>query len=318
MRAQAPIEVLLASCRSITVVGLAKNAGKTTVVNHLLHRLGGRTGLASLGLDGEARDHLTGRAKPRVEPPPGCLVATAEGLVEPTRAVVRRRLGYRTAAGEVVLVEVVPGERVVVSGPALLEQLDHTVEALFAGGVGRVLLEGALDRLGPAAPQRAEAVVLAAGASLANGRDDFALKLRLALGALDLPVCEEPVELDVEHAAGYEAETAERIEQRGAALVGVGGALTGPLLERLLRAGVRTRLVVPDATHLLARPQQVARAGRGGVDVVARRPLAIAAVTASPFHPDVAFDPGEVFATTVEAVGGRWPVHDVVSGRMAG
>ena len=48
---------LLAPHATITVAGLAKNAGKTTVMNHLLDSMEGPFGLASLGLDGEARDH---------------------------------------------------------------------------------------------------------------------------------------------------------------------------------------------------------------------------------------------------------------------
>src|SRR6476469_4087943 len=71
---------LLEPHATVTVAGLAKNAGKTTVMNHLLATLEGPFGLASLGLDGEARDQLTGLAKPRVRPPAGALVATADGL----------------------------------------------------------------------------------------------------------------------------------------------------------------------------------------------------------------------------------------------
>ena len=70
------LEELLRPHAAVTIVGLAKNAGKTTVVNHLLERLDGRIGLASLGLDGEARDQLTGLAKPRIAPPAGALVLT--------------------------------------------------------------------------------------------------------------------------------------------------------------------------------------------------------------------------------------------------
>ena len=59
---------LLEPHATVTVAGLAKNAGKTTVMNHLLASLEGPFGLASLGLDGEARDQLNGLAKPRVSP----------------------------------------------------------------------------------------------------------------------------------------------------------------------------------------------------------------------------------------------------------
>ena len=312
MSGQPPLEELLAAHRTIAVVGLAKNAGKTTVINHLLERTEGRVGLVSLGLDGEARDQLTGLPKPRVRPRLGTLVASAAGLAD--EATVRERLGFRTAVGEVVVTEPPPGEPVVVSGPARLDELDRTVEALFRAGAERVVLEGALGRLGPAAPGRAEAVVVAAGVSLANGRDDAPLRLRLALDALALPVTDAAAATSVRHAAGYEAETAGEVARSGSAEVD--GALTGPLLERLMRKGVRALLIAPDATHVLARPQQLARARRAGVEVAVRRPLAIRAVTASPFHPDAPFTAGEAFAMAREAAAGRWPVHDVVSGML--
>ena len=62
--------------RSLAVVGLVKNAGKTTVVNALMAHGASCFGLTSLGLDGEKVDHLTGLAKPRIAPPPGTLEAT--------------------------------------------------------------------------------------------------------------------------------------------------------------------------------------------------------------------------------------------------
>jgi hypothetical protein len=297
---------------TITVAGLAKNAGKTTVLNHLLAELDGPFGLASLGLDGESRDQLTGLAKPRVRPPAGALVATAEGLAG--NAPVRQRLAMRTAVGEVVLVEST-GEAVIVSGPARLDELDRTLDALRDHGVRRILLEGALGRLGTAAPGRADAVVLAAGASLANGPDDYPLRVRLALDALDLPVSSDAADVTVRHAAGFEEETAALVPTGGSAVLE--GALTGPLLEGLLRAGTRCTLIVADATRVLARPQQIARARRAGVGVVARRPLAIAAVTSSPFHPDRPMGAGEAFDALCDAAAARWPVVDVVSGRTS-
>jgi molybdopterin-guanine dinucleotide biosynthesis protein len=125
------LEELLRPHATVTIVGLAKNAGKTTVVNHLLERLDGRIGLASLGLDGEARDQLTGLAKPRIAPPAGALVLTTVQLRGQTPMV--RELPFRTAAGEVVIVAAGGGEAVVVSGPTRLDELDEALGALRPG-----------------------------------------------------------------------------------------------------------------------------------------------------------------------------------------
>jgi hypothetical protein len=314
----APLPALVADAPTVAVVGLGKNAGKTTVVNHLLEHLDGRLGLASLGLDGEETDHLTGLPKPRVRPPAGALVATAERLLNGAAPPVVARLPFRTAVGEIVVVRAAGGRPVAVCGPARLDQLDATVAALRAAGARRVILEGALGRLGIARSERVNAVVLAAGAALAAGRDGFARAVALALDALDLPVDAHlaPDLLPV-RGAGYEEEVAAAVARAGAGVVELPGALTGPLLERLIRAGARTCLVVADATRVLARPQQVAHARRAGVAVVARRPLPIRGVTSSPFHPDFAVSADEAFAAVHAAARGRWPVVDVVTGRSA-
>jgi hypothetical protein len=298
---------------TVTVVGLAKNAGKTTVVNHLLERMEGRVGLASLGLDGEARDQLTGLAKPRIAPPAGALVLTTTQLRGQTPMV--RELPFRTAAGGVVIAAAGGGDPVVVSGPTRLDELDEALSALRAAGAERLLLEGALGRLGTAAPGRADAVVLAAGASLAEGGDDLPLRLRLAIDALDLPVTDRPADVALDRAAGFELEAAAEVGE--GAVAEVAGALTDPLIETLMREGRRATLVVADATRVLAGAWTVARARRAGVELAARRPLRIAALTASPFHPDGSRQADEAFRALVDASAGRWPVYDVVAGFAA-
>ena len=304
---------LLRPHTTVTVVGLAKNAGKTTVVNHLLEGMAGRVGLASLGLDGEARDQLTGLAKPRIAPPAGALVLTTTQLRGQTPVV--RELPFRTAAGEVVVVAAGGGEAVVVSGPTRLDELDAALAALRHAGAERLLLEGALGRLGTAAPGRADAVVLAAGASLAEGGDNLPLRLKLAVDALDLPVTDAPAEIALARAAGYEAEAAAEVGD--GAVAEMAGALTDPLLEALMRGRRRVTLVVADATRVLAGAQTVARARQAGVELAARRPLRIAALTSSPFHPDGSRTPAEAFDALVGASAGRWPVYDVVAGFAA-
>lgn len=307
------LEEVLRPHAAVTVVGLAKNAGKTTVVNHLLERLDGRIGLASLGLDGEARDQLTGLAKPRIAPPAGALVLTTTQLRGQTPML--HELPFRTAAGDVVIVAARPGEGVIVSGPTRLDELDGALAALRGAGAERLLLEGALGRLGTAAPGRADAVVLAAGASVADGGGDLPLRLRLAVDALDLPPSDAPADVRLEHAAGFETEAGEEVGE--GAVAEIAGAVTGPLLELLIREQRRATLVVADATRVLAGAQTVARARRAGIEICVRVPIRIAALTSSPFHPDADLSPEQAFRALVEASAGRWPVYDVVAGFTA-
>ena len=56
------------NCRTISVIGLAKNVGKTTVVNFLLSRLK-RVCVVTIGRDGEERDTIFNTPKPGVHIP---------------------------------------------------------------------------------------------------------------------------------------------------------------------------------------------------------------------------------------------------------
>ena len=98
--------------RSLAVVGLVKNAGKTTVVNALMANCDHRFGLTSLGLDGERTDHLTGLAKPSIAPPAGTLVATTQGSLERSRYSMEalEELPFHTPLGRVVIGRA-PGRR---------------------------------------------------------------------------------------------------------------------------------------------------------------------------------------------------------------
>ncbi len=72
------------SPRTISVVGLAKNCGKTTALNHLVagYRAAAvSVGATSAGRDGEAVDAITRKAKPSIELPPGTPVVTSEGTL---------------------------------------------------------------------------------------------------------------------------------------------------------------------------------------------------------------------------------------------
>src|SRR5665811_1520600 len=83
--------------RSLAVIGLVKNAGKTTVVNALMANCAHLFGLTSLGLDGERTDHLTGLAKPRIAPPAGTLVATTTPSLTRGEALPMRLMAPSTS-----------------------------------------------------------------------------------------------------------------------------------------------------------------------------------------------------------------------------
>ena len=108
--------------RTLSIVGMCKNAGKTTVLNRLLSESHGRVlGLTSIGRDGESTDVVTGTEKPGIFIPEGTLFATAKdmlSLCDVTQEIVYTT-GIPTPLGEVVLVRARSAGSVQLAGPSI-------------------------------------------------------------------------------------------------------------------------------------------------------------------------------------------------------
>ena len=75
---------LIRPYRSISIIGMCKNAGKTTVLNQIIKEVKGSgriLALTSIGRDGEDKDLVTGTKKPGIHVEEGTLVATASDLI---------------------------------------------------------------------------------------------------------------------------------------------------------------------------------------------------------------------------------------------
>ena len=78
------ISALIRPYRSVSIIGMCKNAGKTTVLNQLIRELNGNgqtLALTSIGRDGEDKDLVTGTQKPGIYVARGTLIATASDLI---------------------------------------------------------------------------------------------------------------------------------------------------------------------------------------------------------------------------------------------
>ena len=101
------LEKALAGAKTMSIVGMCKNAGKTTVLNWILQNTGRERvlGLTSIGRDGESTDVVTGTEKPSIFVPEGTLIATAKDMLrlgDVTKEIMATT-GIPTPLGEVVV-----------------------------------------------------------------------------------------------------------------------------------------------------------------------------------------------------------------------
>jgi hypothetical protein len=329
--------------RSLAVIGLVKNAGKTTVVNALMAHCDHRFGLTSLGLDGEKVDHLTGLAKPRIAPPAGTLVATTRGSLERSHYAmeVLEELPFHTPLGRVLIGRAGDDGHVEVSGPTTLAELRVTVERLQAHGAEQVLVDGAINRLGSASPRVSDGVIVATGGMVGDTLEEIIGTTVATLDVLTLPeasaetrglIAPELLEraravavdargdvtaLELDTVIGEGVTVAREVERLGARTLFVGGALTREFVEdfaRVLPPRSELRVVVRDATVLVLPPTAVGLFARRGIALEVQRPLRVLALTANPFRVPQPYQPRVFFNALVDAVGSRVPLFDVVNG----
>lgn len=188
-------ELELDRLSSLAIIGLGKNAGKTTVLNHIVRACVQSDfprvlALTSVGRDGEEEDLVTGGVKPRIYVRSGWLVATACGSMGKCDAVLEilALTGIHTALGEIAIARTRSGGYLELAGPSmaadlvLCERLLRRQEAdcLF-------IIDGALDRKSQAGGGLTQAAVLVAGMANAGSARELAAKAAAQASLLTLP-----------------------------------------------------------------------------------------------------------------------------------
>ena len=191
----------LQDLQSLAIIGLSKNAGKTTCLNHIIAawQESGQTrplALTSVGRDGEMEDILSGNPKPRIYVPMGTLIASAEGALLHSDALLEilEPSNIRTALGEVIVCRALSDGYVELAGPSVTDEVatignlmrQHEPECLY-------IIDGALSRRSQAGFGTSEAVILCVSAETSANPEILAEKSSFALSLLQTPAITDEI-----------------------------------------------------------------------------------------------------------------------------
>lgn len=330
---------LVEGCSCVAIIGMEKNAGKTTVLNYLL---GGRPSviqaITSIGFDGEDTDQVTGTDKPSIFVGCGTLVATASGLLghcDFTRELLRFT-DFHTPMGEVVLVRALSDGFAQIAGPSTTFQMTSLVEMLKAAGAEQIIIDGAAARKSTAAISSSDACILATGGAFSHRVDQIVEQTRHYVELLTLPriLSTSPcfssgtsgglndcILFDVEGklsgvASSLDDNCADLIVARAGITTEVlfKGAVTQRLIQRLLDKSRQLdwlKLVAEDGTRFLFTSAQKCELQRRGAILQVLNPVKLLAVTVNPTSPSgLQLDSDELCQKLAENLG--VPVFDVL------
>lgn len=159
--------------RTLSIVGMSKNAGKTTALNYLIEEAdddGISLGVTSTGRDGESTDLVTGTDKPRVYLYDDTIVSVPTQLYNLSEAglEILRKSTYRTSLGEMLICRVSESGYVQIAGPVATADTKKMCEEMFEMDVDLVIIDGAIDRKSIASPDTSDGIILSAGAVLSR------------------------------------------------------------------------------------------------------------------------------------------------------
>lgn len=178
--------------KSISFVGMEKNAGKTQTLNYVLSRL--RTfsnlklAISSIGVDGETLDIVTSTSKPEIEIYPNTTFITSQSLYnqkEIVSAIEEVSKDY-TALGKLITARAITQGKVLLGGPSDTKNLKKLLEKLEKN-VDLILIDGALSRKSFGSPTITDAMILSTGASLSASLNVVVKKTKFIYQMTQLP-----------------------------------------------------------------------------------------------------------------------------------
>ncbi|MDD6646630.1 MAG: hypothetical protein PUF60_02290 [Firmicutes bacterium] len=334
------LEELSQKYKTVSIVGMAKNAGKTTALNYLIEEAmdeGIVLGITSTGRDGESTDLVTGTDKPRVFLDTDTIVSVPEKLYELADAglEILKMTEYGSSLGRIILCRVVTSGYVQVAGPVINASHAKMCEEMLGFGAELILIDGAIDRKSIAAPETSDAIILSTGAVLSRSMKKVIEETAHTVGLYRLPLLEDGYarKLILEHLSeeqllmidGEEA----RLLNRSTGL-GAGKFLDGEINENtgyIFVPGAFTQSVIADinpkklrqVTFVLRDPTRIfidsvswSQLRKKGLKVQVLAGIEVAAITVNPSAPGgYAFDHEELLKGVQEAIPDI-PVIDVM------
>lgn len=183
--------------KTIAIIGMEKNCGKTECLNYLVRELAKEKkaiGVTSVGIDGERIDIVTQSPKPEITLEAGSLFVTSEYFYRSKQ--LSGEILYldhqESATGRMVTARAMTGGKIILAGPSSMIQLKESIRKLQIYGAEICLIDGAVSRKSLASPFVTDATILATGAALSANIREVIDQTLFTYRLMSLPEIEEP------------------------------------------------------------------------------------------------------------------------------
>lgn len=323
--------------RSLSIVGLEKNTGKTVCLNYILRRLmelGLHCAVTSIGVDGEQSDSVYGSAKPEITLYDGMEFITSERHYHLRQlvSIIKSVDEQQTSLGKLVRAEVLSQGKILLSGAATTEKLRNQLTEFQREGIPLSIVDGALSRLSLASPTVTESMILATGAAVSPNLQQLINKTRYVYRLINLPETSPAIKEQLSKVGrgifGIDTEGGVHDLNIGSVFLINGNEhslfqyghhlyVSGAVSDRLIKTLTtnkevgKIKLVVQDFTKLFVTPEVYAEFNRRGGRIEVIQQSKLVAITLNPTSPTgYRINSKDACQALEEALG--IPVYDVV------
>lgn len=301
----------------IGVIGLAKNSGKTTTLNHMIslyHYL--KIGITSIGLDGEALDQVNFLPKPKIKVKRGMVVATASGCLEASfvNFQVLDKTDFHTALGRIQIVEVLSDGHMVIAGPTTNKEMNQVLMKMKLY-VDKIFVDGAFNRMTFANIDQIDGIVLATGAVVSPFMKETIKETKAIVDAFNLHKSYRIEEIPQEsliiqttfHRYGEKNKKLDTIRDIVSHLndkidlMYIKGAITPRIIHFFIENMMNEfTLVCDDATKLLIKSNEYDLLKKLKIDISVIHPCPLVCVTINPWSSDGRHYPIDTFLSEMK------------------
>ncbi len=298
------------SHRSVSIVGIEKNTGKTETLNYVLNRLktmDTSIALTSIGVDGEQTDRVTSTAKPEITIFEKMLFVTSEKHYFQRHLVseIMDISDNRTALGRLVTAKAKIQGKCIISGPSDTAGMKKLIEQMKNLHVHTTLVDGALSRLSLASPAVTDAMILATGAAYSANIPQLVRKTKYIQRLIELETVhtsltkklqkiksgmwaiDEQNEMhDLQIPSVFLLDKRKKDIFRYGNRIYVAGAISDKLLQFLGLQNRQTELIIHDFTKVFASQKQFDMFLKKGNSVKSIMRNNLIAVTVNPLAPN--------------------------------
>lgn len=319
------IELIKDKFETISIVGMAKNAGKTVTLNTILDEAceeGINVGLTSIGRDGEKQDIVTYTEKPMIYAYEGTIIATSEILFELSEAMMEilEITDFFTPMGKIVIARVITAGYVQIAGPCSNSEIMSTSKLMKTFGAELIIVDGAIDRKSTASPTITDATILSTGAVLSRDMQKSIEQTVYQVELFNIKKVEnhsiraiadeairvketilidedgESTPLDIKTALGAGGKIASSLKDETKYVV-IPGSLVSKTVSDLIKTNIHYKhisLIIRDATRIFISYRDYLYFKKMGVSINVVDKIELIAVSINPTSPEgYYFDPDE-------------------------